>query len=88
LLKMITFIYMNYILFDPPETWENLLPLTFSRPVCEIRTGILTVKEKWDKLLHSRTSILTRSYLQTKFSLHIEDDNVLINGSVLPEDGL
>ena len=79
---------MNYILFDPPETWENLLPLTFSRPVCEIRTGILTVKEKWDKLLHSKTSILTRSYLQTKFSLHIEDDNVLINGSVLPEDGL
>jgi len=79
---------MNYILFDPPETWENLLPLTFTRPVCEIRTGILTVKEKWDRLLHSRTSILTRSYLQTKFSLHIEDDNVLINGSVLPEDGL
>ncbi len=79
---------MNYILFDPPETWENLLPLTFSRPVCEIRTGILTVKEKWDKRLQSKTSILTRSYLQTKFSLHIEDDNVLINGSVLPEDSL
>ena len=79
---------MNYILFDPPETWENLLPLTFSRPVCEIRTGILTVKEKWDKRLQSQTSILTRSYLQTKFSLHIEDDNVLINGSVLPEDSL
>ncbi len=79
---------MNYILFDPPETWENLLPLTFSRPVCEIRTGILTVKEKWDKRLQSKTSILTRSYLQTKFSLHIENDNVLINGSVLPEDSL
>jgi UDP-N-acetylglucosamine diphosphorylase/glucosamine-1-phosphate N-acetyltransferase len=85
---MIIFIYMNYILFDPPETWENLLPLTFTRPVCEIRTGILTLKEKWDKLLQSRTSILTRPYLQTKFSLQIEDDNVLINGSVLPEDGL
>ncbi len=79
---------MNYILFDPPETWENLLPLTFSRPVCEIRTGILTVKEKWDKRLQSKASILTRSYLQTKFSLHIEDDNVFINGSVLPEDSL
>ncbi|MEE9462089.1 MAG: GlmU family protein [Bacteroidales bacterium] len=79
---------MNYILFDPPETWENLLPLTFSRPVCEIRTGILTVKEKWDKRLQSKASILTRSYLQTKFILHIEDDNVFINGSVLPEDSL
>jgi UDP-N-acetylglucosamine diphosphorylase/glucosamine-1-phosphate N-acetyltransferase len=79
---------MNYILFDPPETWKNLLPLTFTRPVCEIRTGILTIKEKWDKLLQSSASILTRSYLQTRFSLHIEDDNVLINGSVLPEDSL
>jgi UDP-N-acetylglucosamine diphosphorylase/glucosamine-1-phosphate N-acetyltransferase len=88
MLKIITFIYMNHILFDPPETWENLLPLTFTRPVCEIRTGILTVKEKWDKLLQSKSSILTRSYLQTKFSLHIEDDNVLINGSVLPNDSL
>ena len=79
---------MNYILFDPPETWENLLPLTFTRPVCGIRTGILTIQEKWDKLLHTSTSVLTRSYLQTKFSLHIEDDNVLINGSVLPENSL
>jgi UDP-N-acetylglucosamine diphosphorylase/glucosamine-1-phosphate N-acetyltransferase len=79
---------MNYILFDPPETWENLLPLTFTRPVCEIRTGILTIKEKWDKLPQTQSSILTRSYLQTKFSLHMEDDNVLINGSVLPEDSL
>jgi len=85
---MITFIYMNYILFDTPETWENLLPLTFTRPVCQLRTGILTVKEKWDELLPTKTSILTRSYLQTKFSLHIEDDNVLINGSVLPENSL
>ncbi len=79
---------MNYILFDPPETWENLLPLTFTRPVCEIRTGILTIKEKWDKLLQSKASHLTRSYLQTKFSMHTENDNVLINGSVLPNDSL
>jgi len=79
---------MNYILFDPPGTWENLLPLTFTRPVCEIRTGILTVREKWDRLLQTRTSILTRSYLQKKFSLHLEDENVLINGSVLPEEGI
>jgi UDP-N-acetylglucosamine diphosphorylase/glucosamine-1-phosphate N-acetyltransferase len=88
MLKMITFIYMNHILFDPPETWENLLPLTFTRPICEIRIGILTVREKWDKLLQSRASILTRPYLQTKFNPHIEDDNVLINSSVLPNDSL
>jgi UDP-N-acetylglucosamine diphosphorylase/glucosamine-1-phosphate N-acetyltransferase len=86
--KMITFIYMNHILFDPPETWENLLPLTFTRPVCEIRTGILTVKEKWERLLGTRASVLTRDYLQVRFPLHLEDDNVLINGSVLPGEDL
>lgn len=79
---------MNYILFDPAEIWENLLPLTFTRPVCEIRIGILTVREKWDHRLGARTSILTRPYLQQKFSLLVEDDNVLINGSVLPDDSL
>jgi UDP-N-acetylglucosamine diphosphorylase/glucosamine-1-phosphate N-acetyltransferase len=79
---------MNYILFDPTETWENLLPLTFTRPVCEIRIGILTVREKWDLRLQARTSCLTRPYLQEKFSLLVEDDNVLINGSVLPDDSL
>ena len=85
---MIIFMYMNYILFDPPETWENLLPLTFTRPVCEIRIGILTIREKWDKHLSTKTSTLTRSYLQTKFSQQLGDENVLINGSVLPEDSL
>ncbi len=85
---MIIFMCMNYILFDPPETWENLLPLTFTRPVCEIRAGILTIREKWDKHLQARTSILSRPYLQAKFALHTGDENVLINGSVLPEDPL
>ncbi len=79
---------MNYILFDPPETWENLLPLTFTRPVCEIRTGILTIREKWEIFLQAKASFLTRPYLQTKFALHMEDDNMLINGSVLPDGSL
>ena len=37
---------MNYILFDDSNR-ENLLPLTFTRPIAEIRVGILTIKEKW-----------------------------------------
>ncbi|HTA61459.1 MAG TPA: putative sugar nucleotidyl transferase, partial [Bacteroidia bacterium] len=30
---------MNYILFDDAK-WSDLLPLTFTRPACEIRIGI------------------------------------------------
>ncbi|MFC2115904.1 GlmU family protein [Bacteroidota bacterium] len=79
---------MNYILFDPPETWENLLPLTFTRPVSEIRIGILKIGEKWEHRLQSRISWLTRPYLSEKFRLQHGDDNIIINGSLLPDDVL
>ena len=77
---------MNYILFDPPETWENLLPLTFTRPVSEIRIGILSIREKWERRLNSQVSWHTRPYLSAKFELQSNDDNMIINGSMLPDD--
>lgn len=79
---------MNYILFDPAETWENLLPLTWTRPVSEIRIGILSIREKWEKHLGTRASWLTKDLLQELFPAKFEDDNVLINGSILPEASL
>ena len=78
---------MNYILFDD-KSWQNLLPLTFTRPVCEIRAGILTIKEKWEKFLNSTVSYKTQEYLSEKFSINIESDNILINGSVIPNKEL
>ncbi|MBN2519110.1 MAG: GlmU family protein [Bacteroidales bacterium] len=78
---------MNFILFDD-ISWENLLPLTFTRPVCEIRTGILTIKEKWQYLLKDKITCLTQEYLRPKFKLKKENDNILINGSVIPNYNL
>lgn len=75
---------MNYILFDD-HSWEQLLPLTFTRPVSEIRTGILTLKEKWTKYLGTDVSCLTRDYLSEKFPLNLERDNILINSACLPD---
>ncbi|MCB8994572.1 MAG: GlmU family protein [Bacteroidales bacterium] len=74
---------MNYILFDD-HNWEQLLPLTFTRPVSYLRTGILTIKEKWEKNLGSEISCLTRDYLSPKYPINIERDNILINSSLLP----
>lgn len=79
---------MNYILFDPAETWENLLPLTFTRPVCEIRTGILNIREKWEKTMHMKVSWKTKDYLAPKFPERSGPDNIFIDGSVLPDAGL
>ena len=39
---------MNYILFDG-SVRNQLLPFTFTRPVADIRVGILTIREKWEK---------------------------------------
>ena len=77
---------MNYILFD--DNRKHLLPLTFTRPVSEIRLGILTISEKWQKVLSSSISYSTEEYLSAKFPLTISGDNIWINGSVCPDQSL
>ena len=79
---------MNYIFFDG-FAHVNLLPLTFTKPVSELRVGILTIKEKWSKYLSTESfSYMTDEYLAEKFPVKITDDNVIINGSVLPSNSL
>lgn len=78
---------MDFVLFDD-ETRFHLLPLTFTRPVCDIRLGIFTIREKWEKKLQAKSSSLTEAYLQEKFPVQVSDDNLLINGSYLPDDSL
>jgi len=74
---------MNYVLFDD-SSHEQLLPLTLTRPVADIRIGILSIREKWGKLLGTKTSTLTKDYLSEKFPLETSSDMMLINASVLP----
>ena len=74
---------MNYILFDGPSR-NALLPFTFTRPVADIRIGILTIREKWEKYLGSTTTTLTEDYLSEKFPIVELEENVMINASYLP----
>jgi len=74
---------MNYILFDDNQR-TKLLPLVFTRPVADIRIGILTIREKWEWYLKATTSSLTQDYLSKKYPLLKGNDNLLINGSVVP----
>jgi len=78
---------MNYILYDGPHR-ETLLPLTFTRPVAGIRIGITTIHEKWENYLGQEISHLTQDYLQKKFTLLRGNENIVIDASVLPNDGL
>lgn len=74
---------MNYILFDD-HVWHDLLPLTYTRPVAEIRVGIRTIREKWEDYLEQPCSHSSAPYLQTLFPIQWENDNVLVNGSLIP----
>jgi len=78
---------MAIILFDG-NAHQTLLPLTFTRPVADLRIGILTIAEKWSKYLKLDHSFYTQSWLQGKFPLIIEDENIFINGAVCPDEFL
>jgi len=78
----------NLILFDEPKARVNLFPFTFTRPVAEIRMGILTISEKWEKHLNKSASFFTEAYLSEKFPLTVKEDNIIINASYLPSNGL
>ena len=78
---------MNYILFDGPAR-NALLPFTFTRPVADILTGIMTIRQKWEMRLGSTTTTITEEYLLAKFPMVELEENVMINASFLPNDAL
>ncbi|MGQ8868457.1 GlmU family protein [Myroides sp. TSA_177.3] len=78
---------MNYILFDG-EVRNALLPFTFTRPVADIRVGILTIREKWEKYLGYTTTTVTEEYLEAKFPMVETEQNIMINSAFLPNEQL
>ncbi|MFA5296790.1 MAG: GlmU family protein [Lutibacter sp.] len=74
---------MNYILFDGTVR-KSLLPLTYTKPVADLRIGILTIREKWEIYLGFTTTTLTEDYLEEKFPMVEMEKNVMINASFLP----
>ena len=79
---------LNIILFDAVEVRENLLPMTFTRPVADLRVGILTIREKWERVLDGSYSYLTVDYLQEKFPVNDADENLFVAGNICPTTDL
>lgn len=77
----------NLILFDTDD-WRHLLPLTYTRPVADLRCGILRIREKWALLLNAQASFITQEYLTDRFPIRLEADNWLIHGGLLPTEDL
>lgn len=82
---------MDFIIFDPDKVRDNLLPLTYTRPVGALRVGITTIAEKWAYYLYGDYSWLTEHYLSEKFPCEADvtaDNLLLIAGNVLPDEQL
>ena len=77
----------NLILFDSDDR-DLLLPLTATRPMGELRLGILTLREKWETYLQASASYITQEYLQEKFPIRVEQENLIINSGILPNPSL
>jgi UDP-N-acetylglucosamine diphosphorylase/glucosamine-1-phosphate N-acetyltransferase len=78
---------MAFTLVDQEETWSGLFPFTYTRPVAEIRCGILTLREKWELWLGDKATHDTRAYLQDKYGSS-KKNTLRIGGNVLPNEQL
>lgn len=79
---------MNIILFETHTQHQRFLPLTFTRPLADLRVGILTLREKWEKHLQLKIAVLAPDYLQKVFPLVFQKDNVFVNAAVFPSYSL
>ena len=73
------------LVFSDAQYWGDFLPLTFTRPVAELRIGILTFQERWKKLLEIEDiAFLTEDYLQEKFKKPESKESLFIVPNFLP----
>jgi len=69
---------------------ENLYPFTLTRQIQDIRVGILTIREKWEKILGVTSyDRLEDDYKDLDRSIHLEkiredDTCFMIHGNILP----
>lgn len=75
---------MNTILFDDAEVHQSLKPLTLTRPVAELRIGILKIKEKWENYFGNTASFLTAPYLAKKYPIAHKELSLYLCSNILP----
>ena len=75
------------VLFDG-QCHKSLLPLTFTRPVAQLRVGIFTIHEKWSRFFDQDVNVRTKDYLADKFNSFENEADLGVLGGLLPDDDL
>ena len=77
------------IVFSDAQFWEDFLPLTFTRPIAEMRCGILTFTERWKKLLDiENAAYITEAFLEDKFPRPKETESLFLVPHFLPSESI
>lgn len=77
---------MQIVLYDNDAFRQRLYPLSLTRPVSNLRVGILTIDEKWSKYFNSPVSFLSTDHLIHKFPLSdFSGSALIIRGDIIPD---
>lgn len=82
---------MKVVVFDNKEVWENLHPITLTRPSGAVRVGVDTIAQKWQAFMPGDYAWgVAERYLEERFPSHdtVDDDTVFVAGHVLPTSEL
>ncbi len=78
---------MGYILFDHHR--HHFLPFTHTRAIADIRCGIITMRERWEKHLDCKTGSLTAPHImQVAQQVADEGECTFINANVFATERL
>jgi UDP-N-acetylglucosamine diphosphorylase/glucosamine-1-phosphate N-acetyltransferase len=72
------------LLYDTPTSRAQMYPLSLTRPVCDLRYGILTIREHWILKTGAEVLTLTEDYLQE--SIPSADFYICADPCVLADD--
>lgn len=79
---------MHITFIDSEDSWRQMLPLSYTRPIADVRVGILKLHEKWATVLNaSETSFRPQDYLQELFTSP-KNKSLTLLGNVIPNPGL
>lgn len=73
---------MNIVLFDN-EKVKNFWPLTYNKPLAHLRTGILTIEERWKFKTKEKVSVYSFSEENNLQDVNLEDDLIWVDSSVI-----
>lgn len=82
---------MKLVLFDNQDDHSDLLPLSFTRPICDFRVGITTIREKWQTLVPSaRIFALPVDFLRERFGCPDDDSEemLFVSGTIVPDESI